>query len=341
MRIQPLLAGIILTVLGTPAAAQTRTVEDYLHRIGSVNPKTLTVADCTSKVTDANALNAADLFYASAVCKVLNKQVESNFLLIAGQVRGSADMAVMAPVAKADLEAAGALYGFIFYYAGGPGDIEVLRAASTRKQFFRLFDAWSPRYDSAYSPGWNVGVRPDDATYRQALSEVRSGRRSQLNDMSVLYADQQYYALQRQFDDLQKKTSGRYEEGTAPAKLASDLQKRMDERARLLGVGAQRPDTDSGSQKATPPSAPAKNETVVSSSSDPTVKQCEDWANNLARMSLQKIVRVVMTKGSEWGLVWRADLATSDTPPEVSRFICSKHGTMLESGDAPERKPLP
>jgi hypothetical protein len=159
--------------------------------------------------------------------------------------------------------------------------------------------------------------------------------------MAVLYADQQYYALQRQFDDLQMKTGGRYEEGTADAKLASDLQNRMDQRARVLGVGLQRAVTDSGSDKGTPPSAPGKNETVVSSSSDPAVKQCEDWANNLARMSLRKIVRVVMTTGSEWGLVWRADLSTSDSSPQQSRFICSKHGTMLESGDALQLQPLP
>ena len=341
MRIQPLLAGIILTVVGMPAAAQTRTVEDYVQRIGSVDPKKLTVADCISKVTSADRLNAADLFYASVVCKAVNKPVESNFLLTAGQVRGSADMAVMAPATKADLEAAGALYGFIFYYAGGPGDIEVLRATSTREQFFRLFDAWSPSYDPAYSPGWNVGERPDDPTYRRALTESRSQRRSQLHDLSILYADQEYYALQRQFDDLQTKTSGRYEEGTAPAKLASDLRKRMTERARLLGVGTQTPDIDDGSEETTPPSVPAKNETVVSSSSDPAVKQCEDWARDLARMSLKKIVRVVITTGSEWGLVWRADLATSDRPPEVSRFICSKHGTMLESGNALQQEPFP
>lgn len=255
-------------------------------------------------------------------------------------MRGSADMAVMTPATKADLEAAAALYGYIYFYAGGPGQIEVLRSASSRDAFFHLFDSWAPIYSASYSPGWKVGERPGEAEYRKALSEIRGGRRSQLSEMSQLYSDTDYYALQRQFDDLQKRTSGRYVEGTPDAKLASDLQRRMAERAKALGFAHEIPD-GATKEKKTPPSAPGKDERVISESVDPAVKQCSDWAEHMAKMSLSKIVKVVMTTGSEWGLVWRADIASSDTPPQMSRFICSQYGTMLESGDAQERPPLP
>ena len=183
-----------------------------------------------------------------------------------------------------------------------------------------------------------MGKRPDDAKYRQALDEIKAGRRQQLIEMSRLYSDDEYYGLQRQFDDLQKRTSGRYVEGTPEAELSSRLQDQMQRRARDLGVDHESAEVDQKTKK-TPPSVPGKGETVVSTSADPVVKQCSDWADNLAVMSVSKIVRVVMTTGSEWGLVWRADIASSDSPPEMSRFICSQYGTMLQSGDAIERLP--
>lgn len=341
MRILAVIALAIVFCLGRPVAAQMATVEDYVKRATSIDPQTLSEADCLGQVSKANSLNAADLLYASSVCHAVHKAVEGNFLLAAGQVRGSADMGLMAPAAKVDMEAMAALYGFIFYYAGGPGSGDVLRAAPSREAFFQLFDSWAPVYSAAYSPGWKVGKRPDDATYRQALTEIKAGRRLQLAQMSRLYSDPEYYGLQRQFDDLQKRTSGRYVEGTPDAKLSSQLQQRMDQRALALGIDHGKPDVETAKEQETPPSAPGKDETVVSTSADPAVKQCLEWAENLALMSLSKIVRVVITTGSKWGLVWRADIASTDNPPEISRFICSRHGTMLESGDGLERPPLP
>jgi hypothetical protein len=341
MRTQYVLLLAIALSFGWPAAAQMATVEDYLKRLSSIDPKEASEADCAAQGAQANNLNAADLFYASAVCHAVKKEIEGNFLLSAGQVRGSADMATMAPASKADLEAAAALYGFIYFHAGGPGNIEVLRSPQSRDRFFQLFDSWAPTSNADYSPGWKVGQRPDDAEYQKALAEIKAGRRLQLSEMSRLYSDNEYYALQRQFDELQKRTSGRYVAGTSDSKLASDLQQRMDQRARALGIRHETPNWDSIKERKTPPSAPGKDETVVSASADPAVKQCSDWAERLARMSLSKIVRIVMTTGSEWGLVWRADIASSDDPPEMSRFICSKYGTMYQSGNALERPPLP
>lgn len=339
MRIQTVVVVAGVFAFAWPAAAQMATVEDYVKRTQSVQPETLSKGACTAQLSKASDLNAADLFYASSVCQALQQDVEANFLLAAAQVRGSADMALMAPATKADLQAAAGLYGFIFYYAGGPGNIEVLRTALARDRFFQLFDAWTPTYDAAYSPGWKVGKRPDNAKYRQALDEIKAGRRQQLSEMSRLYSDREYYALQRQFNVLQKRTSGTYVEGTPEAKLSSQLQARMQQRARALGIHHESPEVEQ--TRSTPPSAPGKDETVVAASADPLVKQCSDWAENLALMSVSKIVRVVVTTGSEWGLVWRADIASSDSPPEMSRFICSQYGTMLQSGDGLERPPLP
>ena len=74
---------------------------------------------------------------------------------------------------------------------------------------------------------------------------------------------------------------------------------------------------------------------MISESVDPAVKQCSDWAENLAKMSLSKIVKVVMTTGSEWGLVWRGAGARSDTTPHKSRFNFSPNRTNLEYAHPP------
>ena len=125
MATRTFIAVAVLLGFSSPAAAQMATVEDYIKRVNAIDPKALSAGDCAAQVAKANILNAADLFYAAAVCHAVKKDTESSFLLSAGQVRGSADMAVMTPATKADLGAAAALYGYIYFYAGGPGNIDV------------------------------------------------------------------------------------------------------------------------------------------------------------------------------------------------------------------------
>lgn len=331
----------IIFCLSTPAAAQLATVEDYVKLV-TVDSTSLSEADCAAALSKANVLNPAGLFRASSICAAVHKEIESSFLLSAGQVRATTDMSVMAPATKADLGAVVALYGFIYSYAGGPGKDEVFRDPLTRNSFFKLLDGWTPAYGPDYSPGWNVGKRPDGTAYQRAMTEAKAGRRNQLDELSRLYSDDRYYAIHRQLTELQKRTSGRYVEGTADAKLLNSLQKRMAQRALDLGIDNGQSDVEAAEDsRKSPPSAPGKDETVVTASADPTVKQCSDWAERLALMSVSKIYKVVMTTGSEWGLVWRADIASADQPPEMSRFICSKYGTMHESGDGGDRPPLP
>jgi hypothetical protein len=342
MRTVRTLAIAILIVVSSPAFAQVRSVQDYLNRVTSVDPRRVSEADCASSVSRANILNAADLFRASAVCHAVNKQVEGSFRLSAAQVRAMADMGLMAPAAKEDVEAMTALYGFIFYYAGGPGAEDVLRNASARAQLLELFDGWSPIAGANYSPGWNVGKRPVDRAYQEAVTEAKAHRRKQLVDISRLFSDEEYYSLHRQFSELQKRNPGGFVENTPDARLSSNLQERMASRARAMGL-----DTGPAASEASfdrsmePPSAPGPGEALVAASDDPTVKQCVEWAEKLALMTASKITRVVVTTGSEWGVVWRADIASSDKPPQMSRYICSQHGTLHESGDAMERPPLP
>lgn len=341
MLLSKILSISIVFGLSTPAMAQMSSVEDYLRLI-TIDPKTISNADCTAGLSNANVLNPAGLFRASAVCASVHNDVESSFLLSAAQVRATADMTLLAPATKADLGAITALYGFIYAYAGGPGKDEVFHDPASRDRFFKLFDGWKPAHSGDYAPGWAVGKRPDGGAYQQALSETKAGRRRQLTDLSQLFSDARYYAFHRQMTDLNKRTSGQYVEGTVDEKQLSVLRKRMAERGRELGVDNGSDDPAAArEQRPSPPSAPGKGEVVVAGSSDPLVKQCSDWAERLALMSVSKITKAVITTGSEWGLLWRADITSADQPPEMSRFICSIDGTMHESGIGAERRPLP
>lgn len=342
MRRLPTIAVAILSSVFTAAVPVLGGIEEHLKQITSVDPATVSEADCASSVSKANLLNAADLFRASAVCHALRKEVEGNFLLSAAQVRATADMSLMPPAAKEDVQAMTALYGFIFYHAGGFGTEEVFRDASARATFFDLFDQWSPILSDGYFPGWKVGKHPDDGSYRQGALEVKAHRRQQLVDIARLLSDDDYYKLHRQFSELQERKSGTYVEGSSDATLAADLQERMAARARALGVGTGSPAGDGEwDREKMPPSAPGPEETVVDLRGNAVVKQCSEWAEKMALMSASKIVRVAITTGSRWGVVWRADIASSDEPPEMTRFICTHDGTLSESGDAMERPPLP
>lgn len=335
------LATAVFSSVSATAGPVLGGVEDYLKQV-TVDPATVSEGDCASSVSKANVLNASDLFRASAVCHALHKKVEGNFLLSAAQVRATTDMSMMPPAAKEDVQAMAALYSFIFYYAGGFGTEDVFRDASARAAFFNLFDQWSPVLSDDYSPGWKVAKVPVDGTYGQAALEEKAHRRQQLVNMTRLLSDDDYYALHRQFSELQKRNSGTYVEGSPDSKLAADLQERMAARARALGVETGSPaGVEDWDRRKMPPSAPGADETVVVLGGGAVVKQCSEWAEKMALMTASKIVRVAITTSSKWGVVWRADIASSDEPPETTRFICTKDGTLSESGNAMEMPPLP
>jgi hypothetical protein len=318
--------------LSSTAAAQAG-MESLLERLKS--PKGATAAQCEAQVARAATLNGPDLLYGASVCHAANRPEQGNFLLIAGQVRSSADMAETVPARKADYNAQSTLYGIIYFHAGGPGKAEVLRDPASRERFFRLFDSWSPRYDPDYEPGWKVRSGAVPAAYQAAMAALKAARRKQLVDVARLYSDDQYYALHRRFQDLQARNPNGLVEGTADAALAQDLQRRMSERSEALGVATFAGDEggDPGGERF-PPAAPASDEAVLAGKADPVVQRCAGLAEKLAIASDSRIVRVVITRSADWGTIWRADLAAAARPME--RFTCTENTSAsrpLEMGD--------
>ena len=318
----------LLGCVASPAFAQTAPAK-LAEQLAAIDPKKVTPAECDAAIAAAQTSNAAALFYGMAVCMHAGKQVEGSFLLNAGQTRALADMVTMVPAAKADSDVTIDLYGFIYAYAGGPGSDEVLRDPKLRARFLQLLDGWTPVIDASYDPGWKTRRRSDAPAYLAAVADIKASRRKQLDDITRVYSDEQYYALQREFNALQVRTAGRYEEGTPNQKLADSLQKRMRARAKAIGVAsfAAEPGIPSGKPSASdyPPPAPGSDETIVATATDASTQRCADIAERMAIGGDQKIDQILVSKSAKWGLIWRADLSGGKGGAE--RFTCADGAT--------------
>lgn len=225
---------VALALAATQSQAQEGLYQPLLDRL-RVDPAQVTRGHCTGAVESAARLNAMELFHGAAVCAALSIPVEGNFLLIAGQIRAMTDMSLMRPASEADMQAPAALYGLLFFQVGGPGQEEVYRDPAAKARFFQLLDAWRPGLFPGYDPGWPVGQRPDESSYRSTAAAETARRRRQLVTIGRAFADDEYYALHRQFTELQQRTRV-FEVGTPEAARADELQRRMDARARALGL---------------------------------------------------------------------------------------------------------
>jgi hypothetical protein len=325
--------------LTSPAEAQI-TVEGELKRFEAIDAKTVNPADCQAGIAKAAQLNAPDAFHAAMICRAAKMRAEGNFLIAVGHVRALYDMTHMAPATVADRHSMAELYGLIYGFLGGPGDIEVLREPALRARFFALYDAWEPVYSQTYDPGWNAGRRPDAAIYLGTIRQMKVERRSELERLVRLYSDPEYYAADKEMAELSRRNPKGIEVETPDGKRSAALMERMRVRAAALGVGPEPAEAEVRKSKGTPPVVPGKDEKIVASSTDPAVKECVDWGENYAAMSLSTIVRVLITTGSgEWGPVWRADVTDPEERQYGTRLICSKYGTMVTS--TPDLAPLP
>lgn len=235
-----------------------------------------------------------------------------------------ADMLLMVPATKADSDAQTALYGVLYYSAGGPGSYRVLRDAALRDQLFARILDWAPEAGADYDPGWSTRRRPDPAIYAETISKLKVGRVDQLRDFATRVSDPEYWALQQRMDALQATTGGRYVEGTADAALIAALNQKMNDRARAMGFEVFEPPTPEEMKARAhdfPPTAPGIEETAARAD-DPVAVQCASQAERLAIAREQSVARVLITASEEWGTIYRADL-TSDSQSD-DRFTCTE-----------------
>jgi hypothetical protein len=291
-------------------------------RLEAIDRSGATPTSCLAHVAQAPISNGPDLFVGSSVCALADQPVEASFLLNAAQTRSTVDMSLMVPATRADSDRVLELYGLIYAGAGGPGSEDVLGSPALRQRFLSLYDAWAPVYGPHYTPGWNARRTPEASAYGAAIEEVRAARRRQLIEIATLYSDEAYSVLHRRIQELQRRTSGTYHEGTPEAELARELQRQMSERATALGIGGRSPSAEvDPSEIEFPPPAPGPDEVVTTTSTDPAIRRCQDLVERVTIAFDTQVVRVLVTRSPKWGVIWRADVAGAGEAP--TRHTCT------------------
>lgn len=323
---------ILLVAFGLPAAHSSEQPQSLARDPGNERP----TAVCDT--ANADILSGPALFERASACMNDNRPLEANFLLNAAMIRLSVDMMQTVPASSADAESLTGYAGALMFFSEGPGEAEILRDSTSRSRLFALLDAWSPRFDQAYSPGWNVRERPDLPRYEAAISEAKAARREDLTRIAQLVADDIYYALYRRVAALRSQT--RTAQSGVDRASIEDLHRQMRDRARELGSPLVDVDPGPDGEPRFPRSRPAADEAIVAVSDDPVAARCRHAAEWESVARDARIVRTLITRSPEWGLIWRADIGNGG---EVERFTCTSNTSSLRpliAGDEPI-PPLP
>lgn len=189
---------------------------------------------CQAEVAAAAGMNTADLLYGFGVCTAAGRLADSNFLLLASQVRFQLDVQTLPPEmaepAADPIEAlppAAELYGILFYQLGGLGHDDVYIDAEQTKAMLAMFAAWAPVAAAGYDPGWKVAPPTKPEAFAATLAELKERRRAQAVTYSRLLADPAYLALHREHQTLQQRNPGGFIVGTPDAARSDELLKAM------------------------------------------------------------------------------------------------------------------
>ena len=338
--------------LSSPATAQMKAAS-LGDRIAAIDAKTLTAADCGLQVASAAKANAPSLIYGGRICAAVKMPLEASFLMLAGQLRAASDIQLLPPATQSDDRSLMPLYGILYFGGGLNGvDDDVLHDPVERARFLDLVDRWSPFYGADYEPGWTARKRPDAATYATMIAQAKAVLRKNLDRLVRLDSDDQYYALQSQYNQILARipASGGLAPDTPDGKLFDGLQKRMRARGIAIGVDMGPPPpnpkdlavaatTTAESSADFPPASPGKGESIVSASADPAMATCVDQAERMAVASGARIERKQIYSSARWGAVLRADITGGDVGTE--RYTCTETFTGTQPFDFGKLRPLP
>tara|TARA_B100000446_G_scaffold58129_1_gene54118 strand:- start:294 stop:1460 length:1167 start_codon:yes stop_codon:yes gene_type:complete len=169
---------------------------------------------CIDAINSAEELNAYDLWSGASDCSKSNLKRETNFLLIAGQIRAMSDMGVLEPVSDEEGVKAGDLYGALYYKSGGSGFDEIYRDAIEFGQLFRDLESWTAKLRKKYNPGWEYKANIDPTYYDQMTICQKKLRISKLKWYSSLVQNDEYYEMSTQLSKLQADNPGAFQVGT-------------------------------------------------------------------------------------------------------------------------------
>lgn len=208
-------------------------------------------ADCDAALASAETRNAEALFVGSNVCGRFARTEDAIFLTLVAQARALADMSLVVPSDLPEPNADGVvdmsntppppmgvidLWSFIYAYGGGAGPTEFYRDVANTDRLFARLRSWTPLRPDGYNPGWENSREQSASDYAASISANIEHRIDQLTPLAVLYRDDVYYALQRDFEALLIENGNTFEEGTPAYDRYQEIEQAKARRQQELGV---------------------------------------------------------------------------------------------------------
>jgi hypothetical protein len=190
-------------------------------------------ASCSEAVAAASRVNASALFEGATACAQEGQQEDTNYLMILGQIRSLADLAIFVPLDDENAEKAGRLYALVYYKFGGLGFEEVYRTPANVSALEKRIREADLSITGGYDPGWSY--RPSSKTdlYAQVVSDTREKRLWQMRNMALKFQNDEYYEAHRAQSELMRNNRV-FREGTPAYEEQARLAARMNEIARTI-----------------------------------------------------------------------------------------------------------
>ncbi len=168
------------------------------------------------------------LMAGAQACAQEGRQGDTNFLMIAGQIRALTDLAIFMPLDEENTRKAGQLYMAFYYKFGGLGFDEFYRIPANVSALEARIRGAGLAFTPGYDPGWSY--RPSSKTdiYSAILSNVREQRIWQMRNAALDLQNDEYYEAQQALNALQRRNPV-FKEGTPPYDESRQLTARMRE----------------------------------------------------------------------------------------------------------------
>lgn len=215
-----MLSVIVLTTLSAHAGAAQAAEERY-----SSEPQ-LTL--CDQALLSASELSAMALFSGADKCAVEERPADVNMLLLAGQVRATADMTIFPPADERAEQSMVTLYSALYFQYGGMGFTDVYRDPGAVDEIAGRVRDLGLALDENYDPGWSYRQTIKISVYQEVLENALNQRLWQVRNLALRFQDDAYYALHMEQTALQRENPV-FEAGSPASTRSAEIMTEMRE----------------------------------------------------------------------------------------------------------------
>ncbi len=200
------------------------------------------IADnCDAAASRSTSSNALELWNGASSCATSGDMTRATFLLLAGQIRGMTDIAVLNPATDEDKIKIGEFYGVLYYQAGGSGDDELLQDQERTSNLIRELRAWNPALTDTYDPGWAYKSNVDIDYYTNMIACQKEVRIDKLEWYSRLLRNDDYYEAKQDLQKFQSDNPGTMTVGTEEHDTFQEIFARMNSHSSDVPMPSQLP----------------------------------------------------------------------------------------------------